>query len=110
MLIRVLEGDGVDAAEPARIETITDDNGASPKTISLPKLCIHAKASDPKFKMLFVPYKTGQALPTTSWDSTKTVLKIEWPDQSDTVTFSPLAGGRTGFIIVRGGQTLVQMK
>jgi hypothetical protein len=110
MLIRILQGDGVDHDQPARIETVTDDNGSNPPTISLPKLCIHAKTSDPQFKMLLVPQIAGQESPTTSWNAAKTAVKISWPDQTDAVTFTHVDGGRTGFSIVRNGQSIMQMK
>ncbi len=109
MLIRVLDGANVDPDQPAQIETITDNNGTM-KPTSFPKLCIHSKSADPRFKMLFVPFTTGQPLPTTSWNADRTVLKIQWPDQSDIVTFSPAPGGRTGITITRDGQALIDLK
>jgi hypothetical protein len=109
MMIRVLDGANVDPEHPAEIETISDDNGAT-KPITFPKLCIHSKSSDPHFKMLLVPFTTGQALPTTSWNAEKTVLKIQWADQTDTITFSAAAGGRTGVEIERNGKSLLNLK
>jgi hypothetical protein len=109
MMIRVLDGANVDPEQPAQIETITDTNGAM-KPISFPKLCIHSKSADPHFKMLFVPFTTGQTLPTTSWNADRTVVTIRWPDQSDTVNFTSVSGGRTGIEVIRDGQSLVDLK
>jgi hypothetical protein len=109
LMIRVLDGANVDTTQPGTLETVTDSN-APMKPIAFPKLCIHSKSSDPHFKMLLVPFRDGQPLPTTTWNADKTALTIRWPDQSDVVTFSPTAGGRTGLQIQREGQSLIAMK
>ncbi len=110
LMIRILQGDGVDRDEPARIETITDDNGSNPKTIHLPKLCIDSHSTAPNFKMLLVPYRDGQELPITSWDAGHTTATIHWSDQTDTVSFTPNADGRTRLSVRRDGQEIIATK
>jgi hypothetical protein len=43
---------------------------------------------DPKYKLLFYPYNTGERLPTTTWDDHHQQLTVSFPDGSaDVITF-----------------------
>ena len=57
-------------------------------------------------KVLLFPYKDGQGLPATMWSTDHHTLTVAWPDQTDTVTFTPGEGGRTHVSVSRGNQEL----
>ena len=43
---------------------------------------------EPSYKMLLYPYRTGDKLPETTWDATRTKLTIKLPDgKVDTMIF-----------------------
>ena len=42
---------------------------------------------EPNYKVLLFPYLTGSALPTTSWDASKTVLTVKIGAQTDQIRF-----------------------
>ena len=42
---------------------------------------------EPNYKVLLFPYLTGSALPTTSWNASKTVLTVRIGAQTDRITF-----------------------
>lgn len=49
---------------------------------------------EPKYKVLLFPHGSGDALPVTSWDSTKSALTIVIGNQADTITFDTTQADR----------------
>jgi hypothetical protein len=60
----------------------------------------------PGFKVVLFPYKDGQPVPKTNLSPDHRTLTVAWPDQIDTVTFTPGEGGRTRVSISRGNQEI----
>jgi len=107
LLIRVLEGQGLDAAAPPAIETVTLSDGPQGRPFTFPKLVVRARAVAPNFKTLLLPYRDGDALPKTTWNDDHTVLSIVWPDQRDQIAFVKAEDGRTLPRITRDDATLL---
>lgn len=75
------------------------------------RLVIPSQSIEPKFKILLYPFREGEALPITEWNSPKReVLSVSWPDQSDEITFSSEANGRTLLKIQRGSEIVINVK
>ena len=106
LLVRFLEARGV-LEEPATIETVTLPDGWHGKPMSFPKLVVRSKAVAPNFKAVLVPLSDGQPPPKTIWNDDHTVLTVAWPDQADTIAFSPHRDGRTRLAVARDGRTVI---
>jgi hypothetical protein len=106
LLVRFLEARGL-LDEPATIETVTLPDGSNGKPMSFPKLVVRSKAVAPNYKAVLVPLREGQQPPKTTWNDDHTVLTVAWPDQADTIAFSPHADGRSRLAIARDGTAVI---
>jgi hypothetical protein len=106
LLIRFLEGQGLDAVAPPAVETVTLSDGPQGKPFTFPKLVVRARSESPNFKALLLPYREGDALPKTTWNEDHTVLSIVWADQHDRIAFTKGEDGRTLPRITRDDATL----
>ncbi len=97
LLMRVLDAQ-YDAAQKNRAPVFHDSVDLKKKIITLP-----FDSVAPNDKMLFYPYRKGDPLPTTAWNSDHTSLTISFPDQVDTITFSPSDSGKTNVVVSRQG-------
>lgn len=101
--------------EPALLIRMLDQKGTSlpPKFTEIDKqniLTLSTKAVAPDFKLLLYPFKSGNPLPSTSWDANKTQAAIEFPDQKDMVLFTPSqTSGKTDLKIMRNGAEIVSV-
>jgi len=68
---------------------------------------IPAITVSPEFRVLVYPYRYGEELPTTTWNSDKTLLTVSFKNQSDTYEFAKTDGGRTVFSQSRNGKTVL---
>jgi hypothetical protein len=108
LLVRVLSADSL--TEPAASAGVYTVPNPPQRDMRINKLHITSNCVSPAFKILLVPYKEGQALPTTAWNASHTAATITWPDQTDTVTFGSGSDGRTAVRITRGGEELVDIR
>jgi hypothetical protein len=104
LLVRVLSASQL-TDPPAVVDTLTLPNPPQ-RNMEIPKLHVTSDSVSPDFKMLLFSYKEGDTLPTTTWSADHKSVTIAWPDQSDVVTLTPGADGRTHITVVRGGATL----
>jgi hypothetical protein len=70
---------------------------------------IRTTATAPDFKMLIHAFRMGETLPTTTWNSGNTTLTVGFPTQSDTISFAPVASGKTDIVVSRGGSALASI-
>lgn len=70
-------------------------------------LTLSTKAESPDFKLILYPFKGGEPLPETKWNVIKTDLDINFPDQKDSIAFTPSATGKTDFTIKRDGAEII---
>jgi len=80
------------------------------RNMEVNKLHIISQSVSPDFKMLLFPYKSGESLPTTTWNADRAAVTIAWPDQTDVVTFANGEDGRTHLKIERDGKELVDVR
>ncbi len=105
LLVRTLNVEGRDPANPSIIETYTLPNPPM-KDITMHRLKITAHSVAPDFKTLLFPYRQGQEQPKTTWNADRTLLTVAWSDQSDVVSFTKGDDGRTRVKITRGGKAV----
>jgi hypothetical protein len=80
------------------------------RDMQINKLHVTSHSVSPEFKILLFPFRNGEALPTTTWNTDHSAITIAWPDQSDVITFSPDTNGRTLINIKRDGAELIGLK
>jgi hypothetical protein len=70
------------------------------------QVIIPARSTEAKTKVLLFPHRSGEAIPQTTWNEDKTVLTIQWKDQTDIVTFKRRADGIEAFTVSRNGKII----
>lgn len=108
LLVRVLSAQALDE-QPAVVETIPFANPPQ-RDLRVNKLRILSRSTQPDWRMLLFPYRTGTALPTTTWDAGRTTLTLRWDDQTDTLVFTAGSDGRTRLAIHRDGAALLALE
>ncbi len=109
LLVRTLQADGTDAAQPPALLTYALPNPPQ-RDIVMHRFQIDCHAVSPNFKVLLFPFRAGEELPQTRWNADHTRLTIEWSDQKDTLEFFRNADGRTRLKVKRDGNELVNLK
>jgi hypothetical protein len=110
-----LNADGtLKANEPALLVRVLESKGAlaTPSLVtrsSFKHFQIRTTAVAPDFKILVHAFRMGETLPTTTWNSGNTQVNISFPDQSDTITFTPAASGKTDIVVNRGGSAIASV-
>jgi hypothetical protein len=106
LLVRVLNFNPSKAAEPDIVEL---PNATSAKKYGpVRRLVIPAESVSPDFKVLLYPHRQGAPLPATAWNANRSAVTVTWPDQQDTLSFTPVSG-RTNLDIARAGKSLLSL-
>lgn len=71
-------------------------------------ISIPAISESPEFRILIYPYKHGEPMPETSWNSDRTELEIKIGKQLDVYQFGQTDGGRTVLTMLRNEKTALQ--
>jgi len=62
-----------------------------------------ADAVSPDYKVLLYPYRNGDELPKTTWNSSHTKLTVKWSNgEKQEIAFSTTADGKTHLSIKEG--------
>jgi hypothetical protein len=86
---------------PVKIEQLAGSMviGGSPlKT----RLVASQKGTDPRFRILLIPVKGGEALPEVTYDPKSATATVAWTGQKDTIHFSPGKDQRSVVVLNRG--------
>ncbi len=70
------------------------------------RLVIPSRSHQPDFKVLLFPHLSGDDLPQTQWNSTRTVLTVTFKDQTDIFYFDKTSTGKTKVKLVRDGEVI----
>lgn len=71
------------------------------------RISIPALSSDPRYKVLLYPFRTGDPIPVTKYEDDK--LTVRFPGQEDIFTMANGNNGRTVFQLSRNGRELIPM-
>ncbi len=74
------------------------------------RLAINSDGLAGDFKVLLLPYRQGEPLPTVGYDPAARIASIDWADQSDKFVFTLGEDHRTHVAIQRAGKTLVESR
>lgn len=109
LIVYSLSGDTVDPSSPSpwsieRISAVRNrrgDLGYSDQIVAT------RTASAVNFRTLLLPVRAGQPLPEVSYDAAKNTAVVKWPDQTDSIVFSPaIPAARTQLALVRNGEEI----
>ena len=107
LLIRVLNVSSTQPVEPKIVELPNLEN---PKKYSpIRRLLIPAESVAPNYKVLLYPFKNGQALPETRWNSDRSAVTVRFGGQTDQIEFDAVPSGKTGMTVMRGNKILAQL-
>jgi len=105
LLVRMLQqNDYQTGTPPARLDTtwyVTGDG----KSYKGYRLVCESNAVSPDFKVLLYPHASGEQLPATSWNPSKTTLDIRWNDEQKSLGFSQSGGFTNVSLLVTGLET-----
>lgn len=73
------------------------------------QVVVPARSTATRTRVLLFPHKSGEELPVSSWNESKTVLTVSWKDQVDVITFQPRADGIEGITVTRDGALIVDL-
>lgn len=73
------------------------------------QVVVPARSTATHTRVLLFPHKSGEELPVSSWNESKTVLTVSWKDQVDVITFQPRADGIEGITVIRDGALIVDL-
>jgi len=69
-----------------------------------PLLDIQSDSVSPDYKVLLLPYRKGEAPPTTVWNKEHTAITVDFGSYQDTIALTPAPSGKTDFTITRNQQ------
>ena len=71
------------------------------------QVVVPAQSVSPEFRILIYPYKHGEPLPKTNWNTDRTELTIQIKDKKDVYRFGKTDGGRTVLEMNREGKQVL---
>ena len=98
---------GADAALLPNAERCEGPADKAGKAQFYDRLVAGHKGTAASFRMIFIPTRSGQALPEVSATGDSAV-QIRWKGNTDVLQFSPSASGSTKVNILRNGKPIVQ--
>lgn len=107
LLVRVLSASQL-GEQGGLVETVKVPNPPQ-RDQELNRLHIPCESVSPAFKILLFPHLEGEPLPTTKWNANRSAVTLTWADQTDVITFTPGADGRTRVKIDRAGTELIRV-
>ncbi len=107
LLVKVLNLNNTLAANTVNIEELRSNNPKNHES-NVRKLVIPADAVSPDYKVLLYPFRNGDELPKTSWNSSHTKLTVKWSNtEKQEISFAPNTDGRTHLSIKDGEKEFV---
>ncbi len=71
---------------------------------------VAAKAVDPRFRIIAIPFRMGEALPVTLVDSETAAIELQWEEQIDRLSFEIGDDQRTRVRIRRDGDEILRSR
>jgi hypothetical protein len=90
--------------QPFRLDVRTYTANKANQILTRTRLYVSRRDTALRSRIALIPFKIGQPLPKISWDSARANAALVWPDQKDTLVFSPSAPDtRTSVTVRRDG-------
>jgi hypothetical protein len=71
---------------------------------------ISTGAADPRFRIVMIPFRMGQALPEAGVDAATGAAELRWADQTDRLLFETGSDGRTRLRVLRDEEEILRSK
>ena len=105
LLVRVLQGDGYTGAKQENY--VSGKNAKTQADVKGNRLIISARTIAPHFKIMLYPFQAGESLPVTTWNADRTLLTLQWANQTDELGCSVDPAGTPATVLRRGDETLL---
>jgi hypothetical protein len=76
MLVRVIQAQGDPQSRTMKLESYVAGKEKNGKDVKGNRVIISTRAKEPQFKVLLLPYRDGEELPRTVWDTTNRKLTV----------------------------------
>jgi hypothetical protein len=74
---------------------------------SYARLLISSRAKEGHFRVLLIPFRMGEPLPSVTYDAKSSTATLRWGDQCETLVFQQGSKGKTDVTISREGKVVV---
>lgn len=91
-----------------QVETAPGPPDRSDKATYHNRLMINQRAASTSFRVLLLPVRAGESLPTVNYDAASGIATVLLPTQSDTLRFASGEDKRTRLTASRDGQPLIE--
>jgi hypothetical protein len=105
LLVRILHRNTDYGYPVPRIQVLTGRPEVAFKGFS--QLVVPAISRSPEFRILFYPHRSGDPLPTTTWNDDRSELTVALGGQRDVYRFARTDGGRTVFDFRRNNASVL---
>jgi len=94
--------------QPFRLDVRSYTSERPDQIITRTRLHVSRRETILHSRIAMIPFRIGEALPQITWDAVKGMATLKWPDQTDTVVFSPTTPtDRTQVTILRDGAEIL---
>jgi hypothetical protein len=104
-----MEGSGEPGLPLQQVETVPGPPDRGGKAQFFDRLMINRRATSVGFKVLLLPVRSGEILPTVKYDAVGGVATVSWADQTDTLHFKTGGDSRTRLHATRGETVLISL-
>jgi hypothetical protein len=71
------------------------------------RLVISTRAKEGHFRVLLIPFRMGDPMPSVSFNAKTSTANVAWSNQNDTIIFEQMTNGKTAVTISRDGKGIV---
>ena len=71
------------------------------------RLVISTRSKEGHFRVLLIPFRMGDPLPSLAYDSKNSAATVVWSDQKDVLKFHHSQNGQTGVMVTRDGKSVL---
>lgn len=108
LVLPITPDNSADASQPLiKVETAQGPPDKKGLPQMYDRLVIGTRSKEGHFKVLLIPFRMGDPVPSLSFDVKTSVATVAWGDQKDTLTFDQGSDGKTAVTITRHGKAVV---
>ena len=94
--------------QPFRLDVRTYTANKAGQILSRTRLYVSRRDTALRSRIALIPFKIGQPVPQITWDAAQASASLVWPDQKDTLVFSPSeSAARTCVTVLRDGAEIL---
>ena len=101
------DSSGDSSLPPIKVETSAGPLDKKGVPQNYDRLVISTRAKEGHFKVLLIPFRMGDRLPSIAFDPKSSAATVTWGDQKDILKFHHAENGLTGVTVTRDGKPVV---